>query len=289
MSETNGAAAPTTEQAQPAQAGSEQANPEASVQEDAAPATAETEGKPEGAEPDTTSESEDGKPKRQSTSERYRRKISAQAGVIERMAAEIEQMKRSPASEAKTGDEKPPKEEDFNGDYFAFQRALTAFEVKQSLRSELDKDRQQHANERQNARRQEAAEEFMERADEVKVRIPDFEATIEAFEKGGGRFSQHVIEELQDSEHGPLLAYHLAKNPKIATELNAMSARDAAREIGRLEAKVSLPQPKKQTQAPAPLKTPTGGAAAPFDVNKAAQSEDVTELLKHWRKQKQSA
>ena len=58
----------------------------------------------------------------------------------------------------------------------------------------------------------------------------------------------------------PLLAYHLASNPDKLSELNSMSDRERAREIGRLEASLKVPTGKKQTTAPPPLTTLKGGA-----------------------------
>ena len=55
---------------------------------------------------------------------------------------------------------------------------------------------------------------------------------------------------------------------------------DAAREIGRLEARVSLPNPKTKTSAPPPLKTPTGGASPPADLTSLAKSDDATAYWK---------
>ena len=60
------------------------------------------------------------------------------------------------------------------------------------------------------------------------------------------------------SEKSALLAYHLAKNPDKLAELNRMSDRERAREIGRLEATLKLPEGKKQTTAPPPPSTAEG-------------------------------
>ena len=66
---------------------------------------------------------------------------------------------------------------------------------------------------------------------------------------------------IKASEKSALLAYHLANNPDKLAELNRMGDRERAREIGRLEASLKLPEGKKQTSAPPPPSTLRGGAA----------------------------
>jgi hypothetical protein len=83
-----------------------------------------------------------------------------------------------------------------------------------------------------------------------------------------------VIDEIKSSENSALLAYHLAKNPDKLNALNSMSARELAREMGRLEATVKMPEAKRATTAPAPLSRPKGGAAP------RSQDADLAAYLK---------
>jgi len=273
MTEETGAAAPTAEQAATsAPAESEQAiKTEQSVQPDATQENAETKAEEPDTEATSEEESED-RPKKLSRSERQRRRLRALATEIETLRAQLAE-KDGQTSE-------PPKEEDFNGDYVRFQAALAAHEAAQAVKQEFTARDKQTRQQQLEDRKREAAAEFFDRAEELKATITDFDEVFEVFSNKGGKFEPHVIEELQLSEHGPMLAYQLAKNPRLAAELNAMSARDAAREIGRLEAKVSLPQPKKQTQAPKPLTPPSGGASPPKDIVSAAKSDDLTAFVK---------
>jgi hypothetical protein len=138
--------------------------------------------------------------------------------------------------------------------------------------------------------RQEAGQEFLEHAQQIKASITDYDQTIDAFEKAGGKFAPHVIEELLEiGEKGPLLAYQLAKTPGLAAELNAMSPRDAAREIGRLEAKAALPERKVTTKAPAPLRPVSGGAAATVSLVDLAKSDDAEGYIAARRAQRKAS
>jgi hypothetical protein len=287
--ETEGAAAPADVSAvSNAPTGSEQATPNASVQSDAAPENAETKAQPEG-EADIGSDGDDadGKPKQLSRAQRLQRKAARLATMVAEQGAELERLRA--ASSASSTASSEPKEADYNGDFTAYLADRAAWKAAQTISEKLDARDKQSATEKAITARQEALSDFVERAEDAKAKIPDFDATFETFARAGGQFAPHVVEELHESEHGPVLAYQLAKNPRLAAELNAMSPRDAAREIGRLEAKVSLPQPKKQTQAPPPLKALTGGASPPTDMAKLAQSEDITEFVKAVRARKASA
>lgn len=276
MTDETGAAAPATEQAQPAPAETEQATSIAGVQPDAALENAETQGNQEQTEGD-----EGDRPKRRSTSERYRRKISAQAGVIERLAAEKEELERKLSSPKAEPD--LPKPSDYPGGEYDPQYVadLAATKAEQKISAKLDDRDRKTAKERADDGARTALQEFEKRAEKVKTAVPDFDETLEAFVEDGGSFAPHVARRLHKAgEKGPMLAYHLAKNPELTDELNSMSAEDAAAEIARLEAKTSLPQPRTQTKAPAPLAGLKGGAAPSRDVHALAKSDDVSDFIK---------
>lgn len=272
MTEETGAAAPTdVSPPQGAVTESKPATQEQSVPQDAASVAETAEPNGDGQSSNIES-SEDDKPRKPSRSERMRRRMQAMATELDGLRAQLGAGSQQAQPEA-------PKEADFNGDYFAFQAAKIAHETKQALRSEFDGERQRNQQERLAQTQREMVEDFEERAEEFRTRIPDFDKTIESFVTSGGKFSPALIEELQASEMGPALAYQLAKNPQKAAELSAMSPREVAREIGRLEGKSSLPNPKKQTSAPAPLTVPSGGASPPADLRSLAKNYDATAYI----------
>jgi len=63
-----------------------------------------------------------------------------------------------------------------------------------------------------------------------------------------------MAEAIQSSDIGPDLAYYLGSNPKDAERISRMSPLSQAKEIGKIEAKLSNNPPvKKTTSAPAPI------------------------------------
>ena len=237
---------------------------------------AKTETEQQDSEVDSEGDEQPDKPRKLSRYDRMKRRMSA-------MATELDGY-RSQFASRETGNDPPkaaePKEDDYNGDYTSYLADLAAFRAAKRIEERLEARDQATFAERQHKVAREAMDDFIERAEEAKTRIPDFDDKIKAFQDMGGKFAPHVIEEVRDSDKGPQLAYFLASNPAIAAELNALNPRDAAREIGRIEASLSLPKPKKQTQAPAPVQPPMGGSAPLKDVYAAAKSDDMAAYIK---------
>jgi hypothetical protein len=175
-----------------------------------------------------------------------------------------EATRKAPAADASDA-EKAPREEDFNGDWFAYQTAKQAFESRQAIRDELRKDREtREASERETKQAEiarERREAHLERVEGAREVIADFDQVMKAMD--GVQVRQDVIEEIMSSDQSALISYHLAKNPNELDALNAMNSRELARAMGRLEATLKMPEAKKQTSAPAPLSRPKGGAAPP--------------------------
>lgn len=223
-----------------------------------------------GADDDGEDDGDPSKPRRPSRSQRYKR-------TIELMGAELDELRRRVPPErpqqdagkptAQEGDEAPPKEGDFNGDYLAFERALNAFNVRKAardaVRSEAERERGERAAARDAERNREVYLGHMERVEEARERIPDFDTTLKA--AGDLRVRPEVERELVESDKSALLLLHLAKNPDKARELNQLSGRELARAIGRLEGQVRMPATKKATEAPPPVAPLNGSSAPAFD------------------------
>jgi hypothetical protein len=185
-------------------------------------------------------------------------------GELQAREREIEELRRTqPAAKAASDEPKTPREEEFNGDYFAWQRALTAFEAGKAAReaiAEQFKTREQ--SERQTKQTEIVRERdvaHLERVEDAREVIADFDQVIGTMKDVNVR--QELIDEIKSSDSSALIAYHLAKNPDKLNAMNSMSGRELAREMGRLEATVKLPEAKRATTAPAPLSTVKGGAS----------------------------
>jgi len=280
MHEENGAAAPVDEQAavsapaesKPATQPNEQPQAEAGAENAETPK----------AEADGQQPADEDKPKKPSRYDRMKRRMQAMGTELDNLRAQLGTSPKPVADDS-------PKEADFNGDYFAYQAAKIAHENRQALRAEFEAERKTRDQSRAVELQREMVEDFEERAEEYRAKVPDFDEKVEKFVANGGKLSPVLSEELQQSDRGPELVYQIVNNPQLANSLNAMSPREVAREVGRLEAKLSLPNPRKQTSAPPPHTQLKGGAAPSRSEADLAKSENVSELINLWRSKKKGA
>jgi hypothetical protein len=158
-----------------------------------------------------------------------------------------------PASgEAVDSDE--PKPEDFKtvGEYT---RALTKYEVAKAKREGLENASKQ----REQSQAAERAETFAKRQTDFMKATPDYEDVVG---EADFDFPNVGMQYMVESEYGPQLAYHFAKNPSEADRLRTLSPGRVLAELGKLEAKFEKqPEPAKPavvatpsvSRAPAPI------------------------------------
>jgi len=221
-------------------------------------------------EDDDEQEDDDDRPRKKSRSQRYqdqiRRLQDENSQLRGRSAGNLtdEQV----AAKVKTIIGEPPQEKDFD-DYLAFDRAAQAYEVDKRQVTREVKAEAGRATEADNFRKQQRAEQHNDRVadfrtrgatpDEKKANAADFDKVMAAAKNA--KVAPVVEELILDSKKGAHLQYYLAKNPDRLAALNRMSERDAAREIGRIEARLALPKPKTKSSAPPPPRRPQGGSA----------------------------
>jgi len=98
---------------------------------------------------------------------------------------------------------------------------------------------------------QQILESYHEREEEARAKYDDFEQVA---------YNQNVpitnvmAETIQASEVGPDVAYYLGSNPKEASRISKLSPYLQAKEIGKIEVKLTdNPPTKKTSSAPAPI------------------------------------
>lgn len=97
------------------------------------------------------------------------------------------------------------------------------------------------------------AESFKQKESAFKAKTPDYEAVAYY-----APISNEVAELVRESDIGPEVAYFLGKNPALAQQISQLPERAAAREIGRIEARLSL-----QKEAPPAAPPPVSKAPPP--------------------------
>lgn len=183
--------------------------------------------------------------------------------------------KQAPVDQAKPeSSEGKPKPEAFDT-HSEYVEALTDWKTEQKFKEHDQKLEQSKLLSAQ----AKANETHAERVKAFAEKTPDFQETLESLEDVPS--SPAVREVIITSENGPELLYELAKNPDEAKRIALLGPLAAAREMGKIEARLSSSKtseqkqdPKKISQAPKPL-APVGGAGkatTPMTLEEAAKS-----------------
>jgi hypothetical protein len=215
--------------------------------------------------------------KRLSGSQKLKRKL-------ERAEAELEEYRAKaamqPAPRPKTLDERigpPPNPAHFQGNPNGYWAAMAGYEARKGVVEQSVQQEQREAEAREAVRRETLTEAYESKKDDARARIPDYDTVVNAKPL---RVSNEVSDLLIESDLTAELEYHLAKNPQKLAQLNKMTERQAAKEIGRLESLLSGPAQNRSTQAPAPIAPLRGGAAGPVKtLSDLATGEDATAYI----------
>lgn len=174
---------------------------------------------------------------------RARREAEREASYWRGIAQQGQAQQSAPAAPTKPT---PDKYDDY-GDYV---EALTDWKTEQAVAKRMEQDSTRKVADAR-------SQTFAERQVATRAVLPDYDAVVGASETP---IANHVGEALMESDRGPELAYHFAKNPDVLQNINGMTPMQAAREIGKLEA--TLPTKtapvvpsKKLSTTPAPAST----------------------------------
>jgi hypothetical protein len=176
-----------------------------------------------------------------------------------------------------TREEGPPDPQKFST-LQEYIKAQAQFEAKQIVKQDREESRKRESETQSQRRLQEAGSKFEERAQSLREKHPDFDDV--AFDEYLP-ITDAMRDAMLDSEVGPELLYYLGNNLREAARISRLSPYAAAREIGKLEAK--LPDlAKPTTGAPAPI-TPVKPKSAASEG--PSEGDDMKDWIKKRRKQ----
>jgi len=190
-------------------------------------------------------------------------KFEAEAKALkeerERLAQEAEELRKK-YEPPKPVYEEEPKPEQFSdiNEYSKAVKDWTAEQTRKEIAAQTEKTQREEAEKRR-------VSSYQERAAVFEAETPDFKEAIDGTKI---MLPNEILAEILDSEVGPQVAYHLAKNEVEAEALAKLPLSKAIKEIGKLEARFSVeskPQKKDETKpvskAPAPISPLTGGVS----------------------------
>jgi hypothetical protein len=253
----------STEQVVPAVEQSAEASLEADETQDASE-TSEDESNDESTDAESEDSKEDRPKKKESGYEKRIRKLTKQRGDAQReldywkaealrKAQSAQEPKSEEPREKKQSLEGKPKAEEFES-HAEFVEALADWKYEQ--RKALDEVKQKETQ---------IKTEFQKNVESFQSKVKDFSKAHKDFQEvisdvDDIPMSIGVQETLLASDVGPELMYELAKDRENYERINALTPLSAARELGRIEARIhankesSSQEPKKQSSAPTPLK-----------------------------------
>ena len=156
----------------------------------------------------------------------------------------------------------PPDENDpkYQGNYVKLERDRQVWEFSRvQVEREVRKSMIERIKRAQDSVATQVAD-HKERAAKLATKVKDYN---EVMAKATMPVAHHVERLLLASKKSERLGYVLAKNQNKLAQLNRMSPEEAAREIGRLEGRLSLPSARTQTKARKPVTPLRGSGAAP--------------------------
>lgn len=197
--------------------------------------------------------------------------ISPSKARRERRKAEVQRLKESEAQAKKELEDtkarlqrleelaqasQPPKQEDYPNydDFLAAKMAHTSMAALDSRqRAELEKELERQTQTIQGIsqrEQQEMAQNWADQAEDARTKYADFDKVVSAPDVP---ISPTMARMITSSDAGADVAYYLGTNKAEAARIAQMSDLDAARSIGAIEARLSLPQVKTQSTTPDPV------------------------------------
>ncbi len=116
------------------------------------------------------------------------------------------------------------------------------------------------------------AEAWTVQVAEAKARYADFETVAMANDLP---VTKSMGELIMTSDQGPDVLYHLGQNRALAAQIAAMNPVEAARAIGRIEATLTTPKPRTETNAPPPISPVRGSAGASLNPDKMSMEDYI--------------
>lgn len=187
------------------------------------------------------------------TAEKYaNQKLAEQLAEQNRRMLEILEGKSNPKS-----NDGEPKREDFQ-DYEEFVTARAEWRAEQRA-IKLVEERLKAQEETQTKRERETAEkaverQFLERRAAAEKELPDFREVVSEWEP---KVPDSVVDMILRMPDGPLISYHMAKNPALEAQFRDQPAYMHGILLGQLSA--TLKSPPKVTAAPTPGKPVSAG------------------------------
>ena len=147
--------------------------------------------------------------------------------------------------------------------------------------------RKQDAEAKEAQERQKVIDQWANKVQAAKTSLPDFDDIVASSDVV---VNDDIRDAILESDVGPQILYHLAENEDVAKKIAGLSAKQALREIGKLEARFetketkSEPPPITRSKAPQPIQPLRGSNPADVPLSTNGEWHGTFQAWKEARK-----
>ena len=213
--------------------------------------------------------------------EEARKEAQQERQAREALEARLAALERQPAPQAQTVDQEPQPSQ-FN-DAFEYAKALAEY----TADKRIGEMRKQDAEAKEAQERQKVIDQWANKVQQAKASLPDFDEIVASSDVV---VNDDIRDAILESDVGPQILYHLAENDEIAKKIAGLSAKQALREIGKLEARFEVKETKPQSaptvrsKAPAPIQPLRGSSPADVPLSTNGEWHGTFQAWKEARK-----
>jgi hypothetical protein len=213
--------------------------------------------------------------------EEARKEAQTEREARQALEARLAALERQPAPQAPAVDQEPQPSQ-FN-DAFEYAKALAEY----TADKRIGEMRKQDAEAKEAVERQKVIETWASKVQAAKASLPDFDDIVASSDVV---VNDDIRDAILESDVGPQILYHLAENEDVAKKIAGLSAKQALREIGKLEArfevKETAPEPKTiaRSKAPAPIQPLRGSNPADVPLSTNGEWHGTFQAWKEARK-----
>lgn len=211
--------------------------------------------------------------------EEARKEAQREREAREALEARLQALEKQNAPQAQKMDEEPQPSQ-FN-DAFEYAKALAEY----TADKRIEEMKKQEAEARQAQERQKVIETWATKVQQAKATLPDFDDIVASSDVV---VNDDIRDAILESDVGPQILYHLAENEDVAKRISGLSAKQALREIGKLEArfeaKETKPEPIVRSKAPTPIQPIKGSSSADVPLSTNGEWHGTFQAWKEARK-----
>ena len=213
--------------------------------------------------------------------EEARKEAQQERQAREALEARLAALERQPAPQAPKVDEEPQPSQ-FN-DAFEYAKALAEF----TADKRIGEMRKQDAEAKEAQERQKVIDQWANKVQQAKASLPDFDDIVASSDVV---VNDDIRDAILESDVGPQILYHLAENEEVAKKIAGLNAKQALREIGKLEARFEVKETAPETKpivrskAPAPIQPLRGSSPADVPLSTNGEWHGTFQAWKEARK-----